>query len=60
VLQDAPAGETPLVFPVASNFISRVPRIDPQAMLQRLEENLRYRLARPGERERRATEAVAV
>jgi len=54
--------ETPgtLEFPVAPDFISRPPRIDPQAMLRRIEENMPRRNRRPGEAERRLAEKIPV
>jgi hypothetical protein len=60
VLKDAPAGGPTLEFPIDPGFLSLPPRLDPQAMLRRIEENLPWRTSRPGERERRATEAIAV
>ena len=54
--------ETPdtLELPVAPDFVSRPPRIDPQAMLQRIAETMPWRSRRPGEAERRLAEKVAV
>ena len=49
-----------LELPVDSNFISRPPQIDPQAMLRRIAENIVWRNSRPGEVERRAAEKVSV
>jgi hypothetical protein len=49
-----------LEFPVAPDFISRPPKIDPQVMLRRIEENLPWRNSRPGERERRLAEKIPV
>ena len=54
--------ETPdmLEFPVAPDFVSRPPRIDPQVMLQRIAETMPWRSQRPGEVERRLANKVAV
>ena len=52
--------DAPLEFPVAPDFVSRPPRIDPQAMLQRIAETMPWRSQRPGEAERRLAEKVAV
>ena len=54
--------ETPatLEFPVAPNFVSHPPRIDPQAMLQRIAETMAWRRHRPGEQERRLAQKVPV
>lgn len=49
-----------LEFPVAPEFVSRTPRIDPQVMLQRIAETMPWRSTRPGERERRAAQAIGV
>ena len=49
-----------LEFPVAPDFISRPPKIDPQAMLRRIEENMPWRNSRPGEKERRLAEKSSV
>lgn len=49
-----------LEFPIASDFISRPPRVELQAMLRRIEENLPWRNRRSGEQERRLSEKVAV
>lgn len=58
-LKDAAAGAD-LEFPIAPNFLSDPPRIDPQAMLRRIEENMPWRSARPGEEERRLATKVRV
>jgi hypothetical protein len=58
VLNDAPMSET-LEFPVA-DFHSHAPSIDPQVMLQRIEENMPWRSTRPGEKERRADQGITV
>jgi len=52
------AAGTELEFPVAPDFLSRPPQIDPQVMLRRIEETMPWRSTRPGERERRAKQAV--
>jgi hypothetical protein len=49
-----------LEFPVVPDFVSRPPRIDPQVMLRRIEETMRWRNKRPGERERRLAEKISV
>jgi len=49
-----------LDFPVAPNFDSQPPRIDPKVMLRRIEETMPWRSTRPGEQERRLTEKIAV
>ena len=49
-----------LEFPVAPDFISHPPKIDPQVMLRRIEENLPWRSGRPGEKERRLAEKIPV
>lgn len=49
-----------LEFPVAPDFISRPPRIDPQIMFQRIAETMPWRNARPGESERRLAEKIPV
>jgi hypothetical protein len=48
-----------LELPVAPDFLSRPPQIDPQAMLRRIAENIAWRNSRPGETERRAAEKVS-
>ena len=58
-LNDAPASDT-LEFPVAPEFRSQAPRIDSQAMLRRIEENMPWRSTRPGEQERRRAEIISV
>ncbi|MGO8764471.1 MAG: hypothetical protein ACLQSR_04955 [Limisphaerales bacterium] len=53
--------ETPdLEFPAAPDFNSYPPKIDPQAMLRRIAENMPWRNSRPGENERRAAEKIPV
>ena len=56
-LKDAPA-TVDLEFPIAPDFLSQPPRIDPQTMLRRIEENMPWRSQRPGEAERRLAEKV--
>jgi hypothetical protein len=54
--------ETPdtLEFPVAPDFVSHPPRIDPQIMLQRIAETMPWRNRRPGDQERRLTQKISV
>jgi hypothetical protein len=54
--------ETPdtLEFPVAPDFISRPPQVDPQVMLRRIEKNMPWHNSRPGEKERRLAEKIPV
>jgi hypothetical protein len=54
--------ETPdtLEFPVAPDFVSHPPRIDPQVMLQRIAETMPWRNQRPGEQERRLAQKIPV
>jgi hypothetical protein len=49
-----------LDLPVAPDFDSQPPRIDPQAMLRRIEETMPWRSTRPGEQERRLKEKISV
>jgi hypothetical protein len=49
-----------LEFPVAPNFISHPPQVDPQVMLRRIEKNMPWRNSRPGEKERRLAEKIPV
>ena len=49
-----------LDLPVALNFVPLPPRLDPQVMLARIEETMPWRSTRPGEKERRLAEKVAV
>ena len=49
-----------LEFPVAPDFVSRPPRIDPQAMIQRIAETMPWRSQRPGEREQRLARKIPV
>jgi hypothetical protein len=58
-LRGAPPSDL-LEFPVAPGFISRPSRIELQAMLRRIEENLPMRNQRPGEAERRLAEKIPV
>lgn len=57
-LHDAPSGA--LEFPVAPDFISHPPRVELQAMLRRIEENMPGRNSRPGEAQRRLAEKIPV
>ena len=57
VLNEAPGT---LEFPVASDFVSRPPRINPQVMLRRIEETMSWRNKRPGEKKRRLAEKISV
>jgi len=52
--------DAPLEFPVAAGFISRPPRVELQAMLRRIEENMPRRNSRPGAAERRLAEKIPV
>jgi len=59
----SPANDTlkeTLAFPVAPDFISHPPKIDPQAMLQRIAENMPWRNSRAGEAEKRLAEKIPV
>jgi hypothetical protein len=47
-----------LDLPVAPDFDSLSPRIDPQAMLRRIEETMPWRSTRPGETERRLAQKI--
>jgi len=49
-----------LEFPVAPDFISRPPRVELQAMLERIQANMPWRNSRPGEAERRLAEKIPV
>lgn len=53
-------GIAELEFPVAPDFLSLPPRIEPQAMLRRIEETMPWRSTRPGERERRFASRIQV
>jgi hypothetical protein len=53
------AGEI-LEFPVAPDFVSRPPQINPQVMLRRIAENIAWHNRRPGEQERRLAEKIPV
>ena len=57
---DKASGLEDLEFPIAPDFISRPPRLDPQVMLRRIEENMPWRSTRPGEKERRLAERITV
>jgi hypothetical protein len=58
-LLDSPSSGA-LEFPVAPDFVSHPPRIELQAMLRRIEENMPCRNQRPGEAERRLAEKILV
>jgi hypothetical protein len=58
-LKETPLAD-PLEFPIAPDFVSHPPRIDPQVMLRRIEENMRWRNKRPGEKKRRLAEKIPV
>lgn len=47
-----------LDLPVAPDFVSRPPRVDPQVMLRRIEETMPYRSTHPGEEERRLADKI--
>jgi hypothetical protein len=49
-----------LQFPIAPDFVSRPPRLDPQVMLRRIAETMPWRSTRPGERERRLAAKIDV
>ncbi len=49
-----------LEFPVAPDFLSLPPRLDPHLMLRRLEETMPWRSTRPGEAQRRLALKVDV
>lgn len=55
-LHDAPA----LRLPVAPDFSSQPPSVDPQIMLRRIAQNMPWRNKRPGESQRRAAEKIPV
>jgi hypothetical protein len=59
LLRDAPSSGA-LEFPPAPDFASRPPKIELQAMLRRIEENMPWRNSRPGEAERRLAEKIPV
>ena len=59
VLHDAPVSGT-LEFPIAPDFLSRPPRVEPAAMLRRIAETMPWRSTRPGATERRLAEKVPV
>jgi hypothetical protein len=52
--------EDTLEFPVARNFVSQPPQINPQVMLRRIAENIVWHNRRPGEEERRLVEKIPV
>ena len=47
-------------FPIAPDFVSKTPQIDPKAMLERSAQNMPWNKKRPGEAERRAAEKIDV
>ena len=47
-----------LDFPLAPDFDSQPPRLDPQVMLRRIAETMPWRSTRPGEPERRLAEKI--
>jgi hypothetical protein len=49
-----------LELPVAPHFVSHPPRIAPHVMLERIAETMPWRSSRPGERERRRDQGIAV
>ena len=53
-------GGADLEFPIAPDFVSLPPRVELQAMLRRIEENMPWRSTRPGEQERRLAAKVNV
>jgi hypothetical protein len=57
-LSEAPDGAL-LEFPVAPDFLSRPPQLDPQVMLRRIEENFAWRNSRPGAEARRLAAKVS-
>lgn len=57
-LRDAASGA--LEFPIAPDFMSHPPRVELQAMLRRIEENMPWRNSRAGEAERRLAEKIPV
>jgi len=58
-LKNSTTDET-LEFPVAPDFVSSPLKIDPQAMLRRIEEYMLWRNKQPGEKERRLAEKISV
>ena len=52
------AATAKLELPTDPDFLSLPPRIDPQTMLRRIEENMPWRSTRLGEKERRLAEKV--
>ena len=57
-LREAPAAD--LEFPIAPDFLSLPPQLDPQIMLRRIEETMSWRSTRPREQERRLAEKIQV
>jgi len=58
--QNQPAESLDLEFPIAPDFCSRPPRLDPQVMLKRCAETMPWRNSRPGEKARRSAEQIDV
>ena len=56
--EENPSGH--LDFPVAPDFASLPPRLDPQSMLHRIEKTMPWRSTRPGERQKRTAAIVQV
>ncbi len=52
------SGHDTLEFPI-SDFVSHPPKIELQAMLRRIEENMPWRNQRPGAREQRLAEKIS-
>jgi hypothetical protein len=48
-----------LEFPIAPEFVSRPPHLDPQVMLRRCFKTMEWRNSRPGTQERRAAEKIS-
>jgi hypothetical protein len=58
--RSAKENEITLEFPAAPDFVSQPPRIDPQAMLERIAQTMPLRKKLPGEAARRAAEKIPV
>jgi hypothetical protein len=56
----AKADEIALEFPVAPDFASHPPQVNPQVMLKRIAQTMPLRKKRPGEDARRAAEKIPV
>ena len=52
--------DVPLELPAHPAFVARPPRVELQAMLKRIPENMPWRNSRPGEAERRLAEKIPV